>query len=231
MVNSLVKQQTQLHELLGLSQDNSVLLKAESIPEKPHYNADSLIESAMKNRGDYRAAITAREAARLKLQSAKIENLPFLGAQATAGLKNGILPKIDNFIPNWTAGAQVSMPIYDGKRAKFHVVEAEQGLRAVDAGLADLSLRIRTSVRQAKFDVEAAFDKLVLTETQVRLAQEALSMAHLKYEAGVITNLDVLDAEKDFAQAKLSYVAGQYQCLLSCLALDQAVGRAVPGIN
>ena len=225
MANGLANLQTTLRELLGMPQNDSLRLKEDSIPARPNLNADSLMATAMKRRSDYKVALWGREAAALQLRSAQVENLPVLGVQASAGYKNGILPDINTLQFDWTAGAQVSVPIYDGRRARFQAVEAERNVEAADAGLANLALQIRTEVLHAKFDADAAFSKLSLTESQVRLAKEALSLAHLKYDAGVITNLDVLDAEKDYAQAKLSYVVGQYQCLLDLYRLDQATGN------
>ena len=215
---------TSLRELLGLLRTDSLRLREDSIPAQPRLDADSLMVSAMKNRSDYKVALAAKEAARLHLRSAKLENMPVLGVSATGGYKNGIIPNINTFQSNWTAGAEVSMPIFDGRRAKNHVAEAELNVEAADAGLANLSLQISTDVLHAKSDAEAAFSKLAMTETQVTLAQKALSLAHIQYEAGAITNLDVLDAEKDYAQAKLAYLAGQYQCLLDLYRLDQVTG-------
>ena len=234
MLNSLAKLQAQLHELLGFPQDRQIFFSESKAPTLSGLNGDSLIVCALKERSDYAAAKTAKEAARLQIQKAKLENMPSLDVRATAGYKNGLftsLYSVDSVQFNWEAGVALTVPIYDGNRAKYHRVAAEADVDAADAGIGNLAERIRIQVLQAKSDVEAAYAKLDLSQVQVDLAERALKMAHIKYDAGVITNIDVLDAERDFANAKLAYVSGQYQYLLNCYALDQATGAVYVGMR
>ncbi len=227
MLNTFAKLQAELHELLGFTQDREFYLAETPAPELHRLDGDSLISSALQQRSDYAAAKTAALSDRLQVQRAKLENMPSVGVQATAGYKNGLLTSlysIDSVQFNWTAGVEVNIPIYDGERARYHRVTAEANVDAADAGIKNLVQQIRIQVLQAKSDVEAAYAKLDLSTVQVQLAERALGMAHIKYDAGVITNLDVLDAERDCADAKLGYVTSQYQYLLNCYALDQATG-------
>ena len=46
-------------------------------------------------------------------------------------------------------------------------------------------------------------------------------------EAGVITNLDVLDAENDFSKAQLGHLENQFRYVLSVYGLDQATGAVL----
>jgi outer membrane protein TolC len=234
MANSLAKQQEQLHELLGLPQDRQLLLAETKAPESRRLDGDSLIASALKQRSDYAAANTAAAAARLRVLKTKLENMPSLGLQATAGYKYGVLTSlysIDSVQFNWVAGVELTVPIYDGERAKYHRLAAEADVDAADAGINSLAQQIRIRALQAKSDVEASYAKLDLSAVQVQLAERALGIAHIKYEAGVITSLDVLDAERDFADAKLGYVTTRFQYLLNCYALDQATGRVIAGMG
>jgi outer membrane protein TolC len=234
MVNGLAKLQAQLHELLGLPQERQLLLAETSAPDLRRLDGDSLIASALSQRSDYAAAKTARESARLQVRKTKLENMPSLDLQATAGYKNGILTRlysIDSVQFNWIAGVELTVPLFDGNRAKYHRLAAEADVDAAEAGITNLAQQIRIQVLQAKSDVEAAYAKLDLSAVQVQLTERALAIAHIKYEAGVITNIDVLDAEKDFSQAKLAYVSGTYQYLLNCFALDMATGAAYAGMR
>lgn len=234
LLNRLAQTQAQLHELLGLPQDRQILFAETKAPDYNNLNGDSLIVCALKQRSDYAAAKTAKESARLQVQKAKLENMPSLDVQAMAGYKNGLLTSlysVDSVQFNWEAGVALTVPIYDGDRAKYHRLAAEAQVSAADAGISNLAERIRIQVLQAKSDVEAAYAKLDLSQVQVDLAERALKMAHIKYEAGVITNIDVLDAERDFADAKLNYVSGQYQYLLNCYALDQVTGEQCVGMR
>ena len=136
-------------------------------------------------------------------------------------------PRTDISTPriNWSAGAEVSIPLYDGKRAHFHEQEASRNEMASNAALNTLDERIKTEVLQAMEDVAASFSKLDISRSQITFAQRSLELARLKYDAGVVTNLDVLDAENDFSQAQLGHLRNQYQYTQSIYELDKATGR------
>jgi outer membrane protein TolC len=191
---------------------------------------------ALNNRSERALALHSNQSAKLQRGLAKKENLPVLNVHASGGFKNGFPddtppPNTDISTPriNWSAGADISIPLYDGKRAKFHEMEAARQELASNAALNAIDERIRTEVLQAVEDVEASFSKLDISRAQIRLAQRSLELARLKYDAGVVTNLDVLDAENDFSQAKLGYLRNQYQYTQSLYALDKAIGRTPIG--
>jgi outer membrane protein TolC len=234
LLNRLARLQAQLHELLGFPQEKNIVFAEAATSDRHLLNGDSLIACALQQRSDYAAAKTAALAARFQVQKAKLENMPTLGAEATVGFKNGVLTSlysIDTVQFNWVVGLALTVPIFDGNRAKYHKAAAEANVDAANAGISDLAQRIRIEVLQAKSDVEAAFAKLDLDQVQVQLAEKALRMAHIKYDAGVITNVDVLDAERDCSVARLSYVSGQYQYVLNCLALDMVTGAIYAGMK
>ncbi len=232
--NDRAKKQALLRQLLGLVPDAPLHLKGSFDAPQTHLNRDSLIECALKRRIEHTLAIHKIESAKLQRESAHRENLPVLGGYISAGFKNGLpdtapppntnisTPRID-----WAIGARASIPIYDGMRTRHHETEAERNELAAAAGLRDIEERIKIEVLQAKTDVESAFEKLAVSATQVRFAGESLTLARLKYEAGVITNHDVLDAENDVEQAKLVHLQNQYRYVMGRYALDQVTGKKI----
>ena len=83
---------------------------------------------------------------------------------------------------------------------------------------------VRTEVLQAAADVRAAAKKLESVEINVLRAQKALEFARSRYEAGTVTNLDLLDTEDAYAQAELLRIQALFQFVLSRLALRRAAG-------
>ena len=79
-------------------------------------------------------------------------------------------------------------------------------------------------MRQAVSEARASMDKIKASELNVQLAQEALSQAKVRYESGVITNLDLLNAETSLAQANLLHLQALYNYTLSRIALNKAIG-------
>jgi outer membrane protein TolC len=232
IASDLTKKQTALRQLLGVAPGSPIALKGGFDTISVRLNADSLLMVALNNRSERALALNTNQSAKLQRDLAKKENLPVLNVHASGGFKNGFPdnappPNTDISTPriNWSAGAEVSLPLYDGKRAKFHEQEAARSELASDAALNAVDERIKTEVLQAASDVEASFSKLDISRSQIAFAQRSLELARLKYDAGVVTNLDVLDAENDFSQAKLGHLRNQFQYTQSLFALDHAIGR------
>jgi outer membrane protein TolC len=59
----------------------------------------------------------------------------------------------------------------------------------------------------------------------VEQAQEALTLAQSRYERGVITNFELLDAQSAARAAELSRIQARYDRTLADEALARAVGR------
>jgi outer membrane protein TolC len=72
-------------------------------------------------------------------------------------------------------------------------------------------------------------EKIKTSALQVEQAKEALAIATVRYESGVITNLDLLDAETALAQSELLYLEALYQQVISGYALERAIGGNLPG--
>jgi outer membrane protein len=229
IANDLKKKNSTLCLILGFSPEAVVSLSGRIDTVQVRSSADSLFRAAIANRSDYALLLHAKQSAELELRKAKLENRPVIGLHASAGVKNGLPndklpPDINTPRINWTAGALFSAPLYDGKRAEQRQKEEQRLCAAAQAGIVDKEEHIRIEIQQALADVEASFSKLDVSRAQVGFAQRSLELARLKYEAGVITNLDVLDAENDFSQAQLSHLQNQFRYVLSLYELDQATG-------
>jgi outer membrane protein len=227
IADDLAKKLAALLEVLGMPRQSTLDLRGAFDSTPVHLNTDSLIEAALKNRSDYQLAYHAKVSAFFQHENIKAENLPTLGLRASAGYKNGLFPDIEKLRFNWSAGAHFAVPIFDGLRHHYRDIEAACNESAAESALADIGERIATEVLQAATGVGSAFAKLDVSATQVRFAEESLKLARLKYGAGAITNHDVLDAENDFAQAKLGHLQNQYRYVMSRYALDQATGKKI----
>jgi outer membrane protein len=230
IANDLDKKQSALLQLLGLARGTPLALSGtiDTLPKK--CTVDSLVVVALACRTDYAQALHAKQAAEVQLKSVKLENVPVLGLRGSAGFKNGLpndkMPP-DIYTPrvNWAAGAVLSMPLYDGKRAERREKESERLCGSAAAAVSDREEHIKTDVMQATADVGSAYSRLDVSRAQIIFAQRSLELARLKYDAGVITNLDVLDAENDFSEAQLHHLQNQFLYILSLYQLDRVTGK------
>ena len=86
---------------------------------------------------------------------------------------------------------------------------------------------ILLGVQQAYLTMRSTEQMISSTKTAVEEGQENFRIASLRYRAGVGTNIDVLDAETELANARNRYVDALYDYNVSVATLEQVIGIPV----
>ena len=226
--NQLRNQQVQLARLLHKPTTADVPVKGRLAYEPQPVNEAAEVAKAATNRPEAKLARDAENTAALQARLIDRSNMPSLGAGAQVGAKNGyILPDINRIRFNTVGVVQLSVPIYDGNRNKKQRVEAAANARAAGARTADAQEQIRADVRQAVNNLDFSQARYANAQQQVAQATEALGKARDRYRYGVGANLDVLDAETQLAQARLSLAQAMYSYTLGQFQLRRATGEQI----
>ncbi len=80
-------------------------------------------------------------------------------------------------------------------------------------------------MQTALLDINNARANLILYEESLRSADEDLQIAQERYNLGAATVLDLLDAEKNLADARNNFVSAKFDFNLAVFALDKAMGQ------
>jgi outer membrane protein len=222
--NELRKQEVAFRRLLDLPPMSPVHLHGDfSLPPIP-LKADSLLAVAMQRRIEVRLSHDGEKSAEMQLQIVSLRDMPSLKVNLAYGLKNGYIPNLDVLRGNWMAAVGVQVPIFNGFKTRSQEQESEANLRAARAHTTDVERAVTSEVLQALADVRASLDKIQTSELQVRQARQAIDMASVRYESGVVTNLDLIDAQTALAQAELFHLQALYHYVLSRYSLDKSIG-------
>ncbi len=100
----------------------------------------------------------------------------------------------DEWRTNWTAGVNVTLPLFTGFRRKATIDAAKANRRASEAQLADASAQAELDLRTAKTNVDVAVATLQSNARSVDLARRAYQIAEVRYQQGVSTYLELTDA-------------------------------------
>ena len=161
----------------------------------------------------------------IALQLSKLNNAIQIKANGLVGLKNGYIPDLNALKFNWVAGVGLHIPLFDGYATHFKEQLAQANLSVAEAHRAEVQRLISTEVNQAIEDVLAQKKKLSAADLQLEQASAAVSLANKQYEAGVVTNLELLDAHTTQAQSRLLKSKALYNLALSEYKLQQAIGE------
>lgn len=171
------------------------------------------------------------EVSRLREQSAALQEVlaqqnfkPTITASVEGGLKNQILPNTREILPNYVAGARLTVPIFTGYRNKYALAEARATREAAGFARENTEAMIDSEVRQAVTRLNTAYEKIERSRLQVRQANEAAELARKKYTNGVITNLDLLSSEISVSEAEINQLSTVFEYTLDTYQLKKALG-------
>lgn len=146
--------------------------------------------SSLRARADVRAAELRLLAADSSLDAAKALRYPQLTLGALVGFEQGI------GVPAWTLSGQALQPLFDFGRIRA-------GIEGGDALREQAWLGYQASLIQALRETRSAIsayvqglDRQRLLDTASRSAGNATALAQRQYDAGTVSLIDVLDAER-----------------------------------
>ncbi|MGB8699230.1 MAG: TolC family protein [Thermosynechococcaceae cyanobacterium] len=126
---------------------------------------------------------------------------PTLALTGSANLSGG-LDSSSNWSTGYSVGANVQWTAFDGGAARASAKQFEKTMEIAEANFADTRNQIRFEVEQAYENSRANLENIQTTTLAIEEAQEALRLARLRFEAGVGTQSDVIDAESNLTQAQ-----------------------------
>jgi len=222
--NQLAKDKLSLARAIGLPLDQAIRL-TDSEPYAALDNLDpaAAFAQALKNRKDLAAANEQVAAAQAQMKAARGDQLPTVQFSGDFG---DIGQTVDHSHGSYTATGSVSAPIL--QIAKTRGEEDIAGAQVAQASdkLSDQVQQVNAEIRDSILDIQSAAKLVEAAKSNVDLANEALSEAQQRFQAGVSDNLPVSQAQASVEQANDQYIAALYQHNAAKLSLARALGVA-----
>jgi len=123
----------------------------------------------------------------------------------------------------WQASAMVQWQVYDGSTSHRSDALISQA-RAVDLQRQDLIAMITLQVRQAWLATQETQKRIAVTQKAISQAEENLKVNSERYQQGVATHTEVLDAEDLRIRSYDNFNNARYDAVMAQLNLRRAVG-------
>ena len=107
-----------------------------------------------------------------------------------------------NATTGYTVGATVAWTIFDGGTAKANARVEDVNVSITENNFADQRNNVKFEVEQAYFGLKSNEKNIVTAEKAVELAKESLRLARLRFQAGVGTQTDVIEAQTELTTAR-----------------------------
>jgi outer membrane protein TolC len=130
---------------------------------------------------------------------------------------------------NWTVGAVMRLPVFEGRETRSKVARARAESERVQAYRRALDEGVRLEVQAAWAQRLSATERLRTARSAVGLAEEALRIVRERYGEGMAVMVELLGAEAAHTASRGARAAAVHDLALADAALDLATGRPVTG--
>jgi len=127
---------------------------------------------------------------------------------------------------SWTAMLTGSWTLFDLK-IPGQIKEAQANLEAQKATRDSVKNGIALEVRNTYFELKSAMETVASTKKAQDLAEENYKVAETRYNAGLGTNLEALDAQVALTQARIDHLAAQFDLQNAKAKINKSIGKAV----
>jgi len=129
---------------------------------------------------------------------------------------------------NWNAGVNMAWPVWDSGITRAEVDEARSDTRVAKLQKQQLVRGVTLQVGQAGLRVSETANRHEVAAQAVASAEEALRLARVRYQNGVATQLEVIDAETQLTQARFNRNNALYDYLTARADFDAALLGRLP---
>jgi len=229
ILTSLQIQFGQLNSFLGRPQEAQVILKKELLNTEVIPSVDSLCSIAFANRNEMKMAKQKDAILQSRLNVIKVQNNPSLNAFASGGFKNGYFNSSfqDTGNLNFAVGVGLKVPIFDANRSKYIKIQANAEIEGNQQETELARRNITNEVTESKANTDAALKKVSQSELQLQQANEAYKLAETSFEAGSITNLDLIDSYTSLAEAKFGLLKTKIDYSMNLYKLKISLGKQI----
>ena len=191
-------------------------------PEVPLKTPVESFDAALNRRPEFRALILTEESADATRRAYAWRWSPQLSGFAKANIGNYVGFTGDRYA--WAVGLQLDWTIFDGGTRDAQRHQAAAQAAQAEAQSQVLADSIRDDLQNGRVYLETKRAALVASLRAVTLAQETLELVRSQYEAGTVTQVDLLQAQDNLVSAQEALAQARFDVSVADVNLRHAAG-------
>jgi outer membrane protein len=195
-----------LKQLLNYSLDDSLVLTTPVVDSQTRFA--SMSDTAADKRSSVIQAVENVNASNAQVRIAQSAHWPQISISSSyspVAYPNNFFPNYNDWLTNWTASLNISIPIYTGGNIEGNVEAAEGNVEQANA-------RLEQVREAAAMDARTALDALHSAEANLRSvastaseASRAYDIAKVRFTQGISTEVELDDARIQEEQARANW--------------------------
>lgn len=185
--------------------------------------ADALAE-APRQRPELAAAKSRLAAADAAVRQARGGLYPTVSLDASYGWQESAFVPLDR---KWSIGLTVALPVFERRVARAKVNQAVAAHSSLLAAETQTVRAVELEVEQAWLLLKEALERRGVTKKILEQSEEDIRVSEGRYQEGLGTMLEVIDARNMLTQAEANAVIARYDSAQARARLDRALGRGM----
>jgi len=172
---------------------------------------------------------TQIELAGLDLQNNHAQYMPKINLvgnarRSGAGNELGTVFSNSNWFGSSLIGVSMSVPIFDGFSKASRIQKNRIQINQLENQRQFLKENFKNELFTAKANLRNDLNILEVQQENLKLAEEVFKITRIKYQEGVGSNLEVVEADASLIEAEINYLGALYDGLISKVNLEKALG-------
>ncbi|MBD2570315.1 TolC family protein [Anabaena lutea] len=162
---------------------------------------EETIIQAFQNRPELQQVLAQRNISEQQRRQA----LSQLGPQISLNASYSLLDRYNDSVSvsdGYSLGLQASLNLFDGGAARARAAQSKANIAIAETQFSSQRNQIRFDVEQYYLQLQSNLDNVQTSSVAINQAKEALSIARLRFQAGVGTQTEVISAENDLTIAE-----------------------------
>jgi outer membrane protein TolC len=182
---------------------------------------------AFDNRPDWKQYSLAQQVGEENLKLARSAYLPSFLLTGQTGKRITEYSAYNADANSWTVSGVASWTLFDGLTTQNRVKEAAANLESQRATEKQVRDGIALEVRDAYLTLKGAQETIGSARKAVDSAEENYKVSEVRYQSGVGTNLEVLDAQVARTQSKINHLQTLFDLEIAKAKINKVVAKEV----
>jgi outer membrane protein len=226
--NEIALAKLSLATLIGRPQETAFTISFApdglQFPEELKNVPGAVVNEAYQNRPEMKQIQIAAVAVQVRTALAEAEYRPTLGLTGEYSRTGTEFQPLD-WEPTWSLTLAITGNFYNGSatRSKVNVSRRKEAINALE----ETALRdqIRLEVEQALQNQKESLETIKSNRFNMELARESLRLSQARFDAGMGTTVEIMDAQLDLDKALNGYYQGIYSFMTANAQINLVTGR------
>lgn len=140
--------------------------------------------------------------------------------------KSNLTPNND-FIPSTIWGLSLNIPVFDGFRKRSQIMDVRLRREKTMNDIRNFENAAKLEYSNSKLTYEVNLKQAEELKLNLDLAKEIYDKSNIKFNEGVGSTLEIVQAENDLKTAQTNYMNALYDLVVSKLELKRATGESI----